>query len=206
MVEDVYKQGPTAVQKASQLLLPHILPQVAGLLEPRESEAPKGQPPKRSDTRDLSWFEHWRKLLTKRSKTNQNTRRTHQTTPAGGVSKSQHIDGSLEAISHRLDHRTPVSCTQLYGFEDVDLMTFAILYNCAIVVYRLYNERHTAHWLRLYVEEIDGVTPMPSFSPQWSQFGDMLRVDDWDSLYEPQMQLYVILGGHYQADENDESD
>ncbi|CAI0437012.1 unnamed protein product [Linum tenue] len=83
MVEDVYRQGPAAVRNASQLLLPHIRPQVAGLLEPRESEAPKGRPPKRSNTRDPSWFEHERTRTAKRSKTNENTRKTHKTTPAG---------------------------------------------------------------------------------------------------------------------------
>ncbi|CAI0431852.1 unnamed protein product [Linum tenue] len=51
MVEDVNKQGPATVWKESQLLLPHIRPQVAGLLDPRELETPKGRPSKRSMTR-----------------------------------------------------------------------------------------------------------------------------------------------------------
>ncbi|CAI0447735.1 unnamed protein product [Linum tenue] len=309
MVEDVYRQGPAAVRKASQLLLPHIRPQVAGLLEPRESEAPKGRPPKRSNTRDPSWFEHERTRTAKRRKTNENTRKTHKTTPAGGVSKSQHMqvhnernvcpylryiplsvrpllrgwfdpkpdgqcgframshviygdeeqylqmrqnlvteindhrsiyegvylyrDGSLEATRHRLGRRTAGSCTQEYWFEEVDLLTFATLYNCAIVVYGLYNERTTygytvlpltapegvtqpsqvitlaftgAHWVRLYFGEVDGVTPIPHFSPQWSHFRDMLRIADWDSLYEPGRQLYVDLGGHHPANDDDKSD
>ncbi|CAL1393756.1 unnamed protein product [Linum trigynum] len=101
-----------------------------------------------------------------------------------------------------------------------------------MVVYGLYNERVTygytvlpmtapegvnqpsqviklvftgAHWVRLYVGEVDGVTPIPPFSPQWSHFRDMLRVADWDSLYEAERQLYIDLGGHHPAND-DESD
>ncbi|CAL1407655.1 unnamed protein product [Linum trigynum] len=167
MVADVYRQGPAAVRKASQLLLPHIRPQVAGLLEPRESEAPKGRPPKRSNTRDPSWFEHERARSAKRSKTNQNTKKTQKTTPTGGVSKSQHM--------------------------------------------QVHNERNVCPYLR-YIPpsvrpllRVDGVTPIPPFSPQWSHFRDMLRVADWDSLYEAERQLYIDLGGHHPAND-DESD
>ncbi|CAI0437008.1 unnamed protein product [Linum tenue] len=142
-------------------------------------------------------------------------------------------DAGMEATRHRLGRRTAGSCTQEYWFEEVDLLTFATLYNCAIVVYGLYNERTTygytvlpltapegvtqpsqvitlaftgAHWVRLYFGEVDGVTPIPHFSPQWSHFRDMLRIADWDSLYEPGRQLYVHLGGHHPANDDDKSD
>ncbi|CAI0402012.1 unnamed protein product [Linum tenue] len=68
MVEDVYKQGPSAIRKATQILRPHIHPQVEGLQEPRESDAQRGRPPKRTNARDPSSFEHERARSAKRSK------------------------------------------------------------------------------------------------------------------------------------------
>ncbi|CAI0389169.1 unnamed protein product [Linum tenue] len=83
MVEDVYKQGPAAIRKETQILRPHIHPQVEGLQEPRESEAQRGRPPKRTNARDPSSFEHERARAEKRSKTNQSPRTPRSKTPAG---------------------------------------------------------------------------------------------------------------------------
>ncbi|CAI0463968.1 unnamed protein product [Linum tenue] len=233
MVEDVYRQGPAAVRKASQLLLPHIRPQVAGLLEPRESEAPKGrpQPDGQCGFRAMSHVIYGDEEQYLQMRQNLVTEINDHRSIYEGV--YLYRDGSLEATCHRLDRRTAGSCTQEYWFEEVDLLTFATLYNCAIVVYGLYNERTTygytvlpstapegvtqpsqvitlaftgAHWVRLYFGKVDGVTPIPHFSPQWSHFRDMLRIADWDSLYEPGRQLYVDLGGHHPANDDDKSD
>ncbi|CAL1406144.1 unnamed protein product [Linum trigynum] len=167
MVADVYRQGPAAVRKASQLLLPHIRPQVAGLLEPRESEAPKGRPPKRSNTRDPSWFEHERARSAKRSKTNQNTKR--------------HRRRLLQEVSRKVS-----ICKST--MREMCVPIFA-----------------TSHLVCALFLELMGVTPIPPFSPQWSHFRDMLRVADWDSLYEAERQLYIDLGGHHPTND-DESD
>ncbi|CAI0443847.1 unnamed protein product [Linum tenue] len=318
MVEDVYKQGPAAIRKATQILRPHIHPQVEGLQEPRESEAQRGRPPKRANARDPSSFEHERARAEKRSKTNQSPRtprsktnqspRTPRSKTPTGARKSQHMqvhnernvcpylryvppsihplvrgwfdpepdgqcgframshaihgdeghylqmrqdiitevrnnwdlykrvylsrDGSLEAVVHRLDCRIAGRCTQEYWFEEADLLVFATMYNWAIIVYGLYGGRHTygytalpltalegvtqpsavmalvftgAHWVRLIVDDVDGVTPMPPFSPQWSHFRNMTSIPDWDLLYEQEQALYAILGGHYPNDD-EESD
>ncbi|CAL1402044.1 unnamed protein product [Linum trigynum] len=60
-----------------------------------------------------------------------------------------------------------------------------------------------AHWVRLIVDDVDGVTPMPPFSPQWSHFRNMTSIPDWDLLYEQEQALYSILGGHYPNDDEE---
>ncbi|CAI0474246.1 unnamed protein product [Linum tenue] len=74
MVEDVYRQGLTAIRKASQILRSHFLPQAEGVQEPRKSEAPKGRPPRRNNARDPSWCEHERGRSAKKSITSRDPR------------------------------------------------------------------------------------------------------------------------------------
>ncbi|CAI0626233.1 unnamed protein product, partial [Linum tenue] len=315
MVQDVYKQGPTAIRKATQVLRPHILPQVEGLQEPKELEVTKGQPPRRSNTRDPSWFEHERARSAQTSRTNQSSRtsrsRTPQTRrPTAGMRKSQDmqvhsernvcpylrwvppsmhplvrgwfdpepyghcgframshaihgdeghymqmrqdliievqnqwdiykeayqsIDGTLEQVLHRLNCQTAGRCDREYWFEEVDLLAYATMYNWAIVVYRVQGERERtygytalpmtappgfthpsyvlpmvftgAHWVRLVLDNVDGVTPMPYFSPQWTHFRNMSTIPHWDELYQQKQELYAIFGGHYPPTDDEEND
>ncbi|CAL1393974.1 unnamed protein product [Linum trigynum] len=63
-----------------------------------------------------------------------------------------------------------------------------------------------AHWVRLVLDNVDGVTPMPYFSPQWTHFRNMSTIPHWGELYQQDQKLYAILGGHYPPTDDEEND
>ncbi|CAI0549218.1 unnamed protein product, partial [Linum tenue] len=98
---------------------------------------------------------------------------------------SRHYDGTLEQVIHRLDQRNSGWCGNKYWFEEVDLLAFATMHNCAFSVFgwaidgtygysalpvtappgitspvHVYALVHTrVHWVRLHLVDVGGVTP-----------------------------------------------